>query len=127
VSLSGLLIHQLEVHRRSGKTDRFGQPVDVNPRQNTQGELVSLYPCRITRGRGGLTMRERAIDTFETRYCVYTEPDADVREDDAVKVLDALTGDVILPLSKITNKSVTYDGVGPHHLELEIWSQKGPS
>ncbi len=123
--LEDLLVHQVEVHRRSGRRDRFGQQVDVNPRQHTVGEHVATYPCRLTRGTGGLTMQERAVDTFETTFRLYTSLDVDILSEDAVRVVDG-AGNELLGLSKIKNRSVASDGEGPHHLEFVIWSQ-GPS
>lgn len=131
MTLEGLLVHRVEVHRRSGRTDRFGQPVDVNPTQHTEGQTVATYDCRLSRGRGdggggGLAMQERSIDVFETRYVIYTDLDVDIREDDHVRVTDPSSGLVLLPLSKITNKAIASDGVGAHHLELEVRVQRGP-
>lgn len=126
MSLATLLIHTLEVHQRTGRIDRFGQQVDVNPTRNTAGQVVTSFPCRLTRGKGGLVMRERAVDVFEKRYTIFLEPDAGVTEDDAVRVIDA-SGNELLPLTKVENKTMAYDGVGAHHLELHVWSQRGPA
>ncbi len=120
-----LLIHTVEVHRRSGRIDRLGQPVDVNPRQHDQGEPVTTYRCKLTRASGGLTMEERSIDVFQYRWKLYTELGVDIRTDDAVRVLDENMVE-IMPLSKITNKSVSA-GLSGHDLEFIIWTQQGPS
>lgn len=127
MTLSGLLLHEVEVYRRSGRTDRFGQPVDVNPRQHVAGEnIVARYPCRAYMKSGGLVMQERSIDVFERRWIMYTELDADIREDDAVRIIDPVDGREILEISKISDSEVKYDSIGPHHKEFTIWNQGGP-
>ena len=89
--------------------------------------LVATYPCRVDRGKGpGLVMMERAIDTFETTWCMYTETDVDIRTDDACRVLTA-DGAEIVPLSKVKIKSSAADSSTEHHLEFELWAQSGPS
>lgn len=124
---SSLLIHEARIYRRSGRTDRFGQPTDVNPRQATDDDLVHTYPCRITRGTGGLVMRERAIDTFEVMWTMYTDAGVDIREDDAVTVVDPRTGEVLVPTAKVKVKSGASGMDAMHHLEFQLWAQKGPS
>lgn len=126
--LPDLLIHRVEVYRRSGRTDRFGQPVDVNPRQHAEDEVpIHTYPCRLNRGKGGMVMMERSIDTFETTWCMYCEAGVDIREDDAVRVIDPNTGEVLAPMCRVKVKSSASDRFGTHHLEFDLWAQKGAS
>ncbi len=124
---SGLLIHTVEVYRRTGRTDRFGQPESVNPRQHEIGgeTLLARYPCRAYMSAGGLKMEERMIDTFERQFTMFTECGVDIREDDAVRVL-ASDGHVIFGLSKIKDSEIKYDSTGPHHCEFTVWEQAGP-
>lgn len=122
-----LLVHRVERHRRSGRIDRFNQPVDVNPRQNTADEATTEYACRAYQKSGGLSMQERSIDVFERRWIMHTALDADIQEDDSVRVYDPITGRELFGLSKIFSSEVKYDMQGPHHLEFTIWNQGGPS
>ena len=125
---SDLLIHTVEVYRRTGLKDRFGQPMSVNPRQNiSAGEaLVHVYPCRVDRGTGGLTMQERSIDVFETMWEMFTNPDVDIRTDDACRVLDEV-GNELVPMAKCKVKSAAADSAHTHHLEFILWAQSGAS
>jgi hypothetical protein len=126
VALNQLLIHTLEVYRRTGETDRFGQPKSQNPRQHTvSGEtLIHTYPCRAYMSAGGLVMQERMIDTFERQFTVYTDIDVDIHEDDALRCV-GVDGHVIFGLSKIKDSETKYDARGPHHCEYTIWEQAG--
>lgn len=124
--LADLLIHEVQVFRRSGKRDRFGQQVDVNPSQIDISTPTATYPCRLSNPRGGLVMQERAVDVFEVRYVIFTATGVDLNEDDSVRVIDPRTDYELLPISKIALKKVVSDGTGVHHLEYEVWSQAGP-
>jgi hypothetical protein len=121
-----LLVHEVEVRRRSGNRDRLGQPTDSNPGKLT-GAPVATYPCRLTRSRGGLAMQERSLDVFVNRFNLYTELGVDIREDDGVRVLDPDTGLELLVAAKVLNKTVASDRLGPHHLEFELIVQRGPA
>lgn len=133
--LAALLIHTVEVYRRAAevgnpdeaKKDRFGQPLSVNPRQHQVGgeNLIATYPCRAWMSAGGLKMEERTIDTFERQFTMYTGVDVDIRENDAVRALDA-DGRVIFGLSKIKDSDLKYNAGSPHHREFTIWEQSGP-
>lgn len=125
MALTDLLVHEVAVYRRSGRRDRFGQEIHVNPSLDP-GDLVATYPCRLTRGRGGMVMKERAVDVFEVRFRLYTAPDVDIEEDDSVVVTDPYSGIELLPQSKITNKTYASDGRGVHHAEFDILVQRGP-
>lgn len=132
---STLLIHTVEVYRRTTeaadptvqKKDRFGQPLSVNPRAHTTGgeTLVHTYSCRAYMSAGGLKMEERMIDTFERQFTVFTEVEVDIREDDALRVLDA-DGRVIFGLSKIKDSDLKYNSGQAHHREFAVWEQAGP-
>jgi hypothetical protein len=132
--LADLLVHQVTVHRRATtatgdvKRDRFGQGVAVNPRVNIADEVdVAVYPCRLSRGTGGMVMQERAVDVFETRYKLYMTLDAAITTEDSVTVTDPLSGLTLLTRAKIVNKSVATDAFGGHHFEFDIWTQSGTS
>lgn len=122
-----LLIHTVEVYRRTGAADRFGQPQSVNPRQHQVGgeTLVHTYPCRAYMNAGGLKFAERTIDTFERQFVVYTDIDVDISEDDALRVI-GVDGHIIIGLSKIKDSETKYDANGPHHCEYTVWEQAGP-
>jgi len=132
---TGLLCHTAEVYRRqtdpaTGQRlkDRFGQQLSTNPQQHTVGgeTLVSTFPCRLTRESGGLQMMERSVDVYVGRLKLYCDLDADIKEDDAVRVLDS-DGTELLPLSKILVKTTASGFGGGHHLECSIYVQRGPS
>ncbi len=125
MALVDLFIHTVEVFRRSGELDRLGQAVDVNPSQYEPGTGIASYPCRLDPGKGGLVMQERAIDVFEVRYMVYTHPDVDIREDDALRVTGVF-GEELMPPSKVVLKNFSYGEKLPHHLEILCISQRGP-
>lgn len=134
VSFSALLLHTVEVYARAAegdgtqRVDRFGQPLSINPRQHqTGGEtLVATYPCRVYMKAGGLIMAEKQIDTFERVWTMFTEVDAAIYEDDAVRVLDA-DGNVLINLAKVKDSDVKFDSTGSHHKEFSIWEQSGPN
>lgn len=135
MAFSALLIHTVEVYRRTTendgvthKKDRFNQDLSINPRQHEVGgeTLVHTYPCRVNRGRGGLLMNERMVDTFEQLWCMYTEPGVDIITDDACRVLDQ-DGTELVPLSKVKVKSAAANSARTHHLEFDLWAQSGPS
>jgi hypothetical protein len=125
VGFTAKLLHVCEVYRRSGEKDRFGQPVDANP-SLIQGTLTNTYICRVDPGKGGMTMTERSIDVYSVRYMLYTQPDCDIREDDSIRVLDPKTDEVLVPYAKVKQKNKVYDIDGPHHVEIELLSQRGP-
>lgn len=119
-----LLIHELDVHRRTGQVDRFGQAVDQNPSQ--AGPLTGTVPCRLSSPKGGRINDERSTDVFEVTHKIFCLPDADVREDDTVVVRDPVSGYVLLAAAKVRRKSPISDAAGIHHLELEAVTQRGP-
>ena len=125
---SELLIHELQVYRRSGAVDRFGQPVDANPSQ--AGPLTATYSCRISSKSGnqigGRVQDEYSHDVFEVNFRVFVEPTADVREDDTVLVLDPRTGFELMPKAKVWRKSTISDMNDVHHLEIDCRAQRGP-
>jgi len=135
--LANLLIHTVEVYRRAVVTegpdtgdyvrDRFGQPLTINPRQHEVGgeTLVHTYPCRAYKKTGGLLNNERMTDTFERYYEMFTETGVDIREDDAVRCIDA-NGNLVFERGKIRYVEPVYDGFGPHHVEYVVWIQDGP-
>ena len=123
---SDLLIHRVEVYARSGRRDRFGQPVDANPGQHS-GEVLAAYPCRAHMKAGGLEMEERNIDVFVRVWEVFTDLSADIREDDAVRVIDPRDDSVLVNRAKIKDGEVVYDSSGPHHKEFMVWEQSGPT
>jgi hypothetical protein len=127
VGFEALLIHELQVYRRTGEVDNFGQPKSINPRQHEiDGEtLVHTYPCRAFMSAGGLRMNERMIDTFERQFTVFTSIDVDINEDDALRAI-GVDGHLIFGLSKIKDSETKYDSTGPHHCEYTIWEQAGP-
>ena len=118
-----LLIHTLEVYRRSGAVDRFGQPVDSNP--SVTGPLTASYRCRLSGKSGGRVNDERSLDVFEVLHRVFVEPTADVQEDDTVRVISA-EGVEIMPRAKVWRKAHISDAIGIHHLEVDCQVQRGP-
>jgi len=130
VSFDGLLIHTAEVYRRpvdaggNPQVDRFGQAKGSNPGTITSA-LATTYPCRCYPKSGGFVMQERAVDVLQNRFCVLTGPDADIYEDDSLRIVDA-NGHEITPKTKVSSRDDIYDAVGLHHLEFELWVQTGP-
>lgn len=121
-----LLIHYVDVRRRTGRVDRFGQPIDDNPSKAAVTDLVGTYAGRVYTKSGGLTNEERSRDVFQELRYLHMEPDADVREDDIVTVRDR-DGREVMPAAKVMDKKPIYDGKGLHHLELVLQVQRGPS
>lgn len=123
----GLLPHTVQVYRRTGETDRFGQAKSQNPRQHTvDGEtLVHTYPGRAYMKSGGLAFAERAVDAFEREYMVFLDIGCDIQEDDAIRVLGA-TGEVVFGLAKVKDSAVVYAYGEAHHVEIRAWEQSGP-
>lgn len=120
-----LLVHTVEVYARSGRVDRFGQPVDSNPGQQG-GTVLATYPCRAYLKSGGLNFEERQRDVFERAWEMFTELDADIREDDSVRVV-AADASVLVNKCIIKDVETVYDGTGPHHKEYALWEQDGPN
>ncbi len=120
-----LLPHRVEVYARSGKRDRFGQARDSNPSQLV-GEPIATYPCRAYMKSGGLEMEERNIDVFARVWEMFTDVGADIREDDAVRVLGS-DGSVLVTIAKIKDAETVYDATGPHHQEFMVWEHSGPN
>ena len=121
-----LLVHEVSVRRRSGRVDRFGQPVDINPGKLTAEDEVATYPCRLYTRSGGLVNQERSRDVFEELRRIFVLPDADINEEDALVVTDPLTGAELLPAAKVKLKHVVYASSEPHHIELDVIVQRGP-
>ena len=123
--LSDLLVHRVEVYARSGRRDRFGQQKDSNPSQLV-GDPIATYPCRVYMKSGGLEMEERNVDVFARVWEMFTDLDADIREDDAVRVLGQ-DGTVLVTVAKIKDAETVFDGTGPHHKEFMVWEHTGPN
>ena len=123
---SSLLPQTVEVYARSGQVDRFGQPVDSNPRQNKLGRLIGSYPCRVYAKSGGLVNQERSLDVFERVWAMLTELSADIQENDAVRVI-APGGAIEVNLAVIKDSGVIYTGDKAHHKEFTLLEQSGPN
>jgi hypothetical protein len=123
---STLLPHTVQVFARSGRVDRFGQPVDVNPRKHREADIIGTYPCKAYMRSGGLVNQERSIDVFERVHEMFTELNADIQENDAVRVLDE-TGAVFINLAYIKDSETKYAGMRPHHKEFTLFEQSGPN
>lgn len=126
MSFASLLIHTVEVYRRSGEEDAYGQPVDFNPSSIPPVNPTHTFPCRLNRKTGGVAMEERSRDVFLTQNVIFTMPGIDIREDDAVRVLDE-NGAELLPMSKIDSKDFSPGLAGTHHWEIKIITMTGPS
>lgn len=138
---AGLLIHTAYVYRRrtlangEQKTDRFGQP--------TQDEQVHhRLATRCTAASGGRQFGERMQDVVQVNHKLFLEPDADIREDDVVTVIGvpiteapaasdaAGIAAIVAGPRKIVEDAVVDlvaprdDGVGAHHIEVKINSQR---
>lgn len=125
MAFADLLVHEVEVYARSGRTDRFGQARDSNPSQ-ISSTVLATYPCRAYLKAGGLDMEERNIDVFIRVWSMFVEPTADIREDDVVRVLGS-DGELRVNRAKIKDVEVVYDADGPHHKEIALWEQSGPT
>lgn len=71
-------------------------------------------------------MEERSVDVFVARFELFTDPDADIHENDVVRVLDE-NGDELLAISKIYSRNDIAGFAGTHHLEFDLLSQTGPA
>ena len=120
-SFKVLLVQTLEVYRRSGKIDRLGQPIEPN-----LGDPFASYPCRMTSGTGGETNTERSRDLLEVLHTCFVAPEADVREDDTVRIMNPDATE-LLALSDVKLKRQVYNGIELHHLELKLEVQRGPT
>lgn len=125
MSFEALLTHKVEVYRRSGDVDEYGQPVDQNPSQIPLGDPLHIFPCRLNIKSGGLAMEERSRDVFLTKNVIFTMPNIDIEEDDAVRVLDE-NGNELLPISKIDLRETYTASTSAHHWEIQIVTMAGP-
>jgi hypothetical protein len=130
-AFSGLLVHTAVVFRRQSglpgdvKRDRLGQP-------SRDEQELARYPCRVTNARGGRQFGERMQDVFTTTHELFLERGADIREDDVVTVLAAPMGSAELGVTRVIVERATVqlvrpvvDGVGDHHTEVQLSSQRG--
>lgn len=120
MSFTSLLVQTAEVYRRKPGLDRFQQPVE-------EFTLVGSYPCRVGAAEGGgeqNTERMRAV--YNVHNTAYLAPEADVKEDDRIRVLDPL-GNEIMPSANVTHRQtiVGYAGLA-HHIECKLEVQRGP-
>lgn len=130
---AGLLIQTAVVYRRrqvngADKKDRFGQP--------TQDEQpIHLLACRYSTPSGSTQMAERSRDVIMDRGKLFLDAGADLKEDDVVTVIgypvtevdidDLPTDRVIEERAQVDFAADVYDGVGPHHREVKLVSQRG--
>ena len=126
MAIDDLLVETVQVYARSGRTDRFGQAKDSNPSQIT-GSPVATYPCRVNLKSGGLEMEERNIDVFARIWQMFVKPDANVNENDVVRVLGSDGSTVLVTSAIVKDVETVYDGVGPHHKEILVWERTGPN
>jgi hypothetical protein len=73
--------------------------------------------------------QERSADVFEVRHMIFLSKDTAplVSESDAIRVVDPLAGVELLPFAKVILKNLVYVNVEPHHVELTVKVQRGPS
>ena len=120
MSFADQLVHRADVMRRQSELDRFGQP-----RERWSAVETDVH-CRVSRMRGGETSTERMRETYDVTHRVFLAVGSSVAEDDQLVVRNQ-AGDEILSDARIVRRHVVYAGVeGPHHLELEVSSLRGP-
>lgn len=114
------LVHTVEVRRRSGRADRFGQPAE--PR--SADTPLATYAGRLTVATGGERFAERSHDVVVTTHTLFLEVGADVREDDKITVLDEY-GRTLIAMANPTLVSRPRDSAGEHHVEVKITEVRG--
>lgn len=117
---SGLLIHTAVVYRRGAKKDRFGQPI----RAGASSEFAR-YKCRCTARRGGREYNDRMTDVKQTTHEIFLEPGCDIDENDVVTCIGADGVYEIVTKAIINLIRHAEDGVGLHHIEVDVASESG--
>lgn len=115
MSYDALLIHTVEVRRRDGATDRFGQPVE--PRGDRFADAV--YRGRLSGLSGAERFGERSHDSVVQTAKVFLEAGAILAEADLVTVRDR-DGTILAGPADVTEVTPAYDAFGGHHLEAKI-------
>ena len=110
-----LLIHTVEVRRRSGQKDRFRQPVE--PRGNRYADRV--YMGRLDAGSGGERHTDRTRDVVEFTHKLFLEAGAELYEADQVTVTDG-RGTTLVTMADVQEVQTFDDDLGPHHVEAKI-------
>lgn len=118
---AGLLIHTAVVYRRQEidgkqKTNELGQPTRDEPEHHR-------LPVRFDTPKGGKRMEERSHDVVEVRGTLYLDQGADLREDDVVSVLGS-GGEEKIVKALVDEVEGVDDGVGEHHREATLISQR---
>jgi hypothetical protein len=116
MSYDSLLIHDVEVRRRNGQSDRFGQPVEPSPDRFAD----AVYRGRLGARSGGEQFPERSHDVVVETAKVYLQLGAELSESDRVTVRDPRTGRVLAQNCDVTEVTVAEDSQGPHHIEAKI-------
>lgn len=120
MTFNSLLVQTAEVWRRKPGRDRFNNPIE-------EWASIASYPCRIgATMSGGEQDTERMREVYHLMNTVFLPPEADVREDDEISVLDP-QGAEIFPRAAVRHKQpiVGYDGT-VHHYEVHIEVSRGP-
>lgn len=113
---AGLLIHTAVVYRRTGDTNPFGQPERNEVEHHRE-------PCRFDKPSGGKRYEERSHDVVQVKGTLFLDLGADIREDDVVTVLGA-AGEEKVSRALVDEIESVDDGVGIHHFEATLSSQR---
>lgn len=119
MSYDALLVHTAEVRRKTGRADRFGQPVEANP----SAAADAIYDCRLTMARGGERYQDRSRGVVEEQFRLFLQPDAELFESDRVTVRNR-DGRILVLNADVTYVSAPEDATGPHHIEAKLRSQR---
>jgi hypothetical protein len=117
VSYDALLIHHVEIRRRTGALDRFKQPIDTMP-------VVATIPGRIDVPSGGERFTERSRDVVIYSHKLFLPAGTELYEADRVTVRRSATGDVLCEDGEVTEVQVVDDSSGPHHVEAKLMCRK---
>jgi hypothetical protein len=132
---AGLLIMTADVYRRQteaappgelpAEVDPYGQRQKKDPYgQPTRDEQFShTLPCRLKKPSGGERNEERARDLVDVTAGLFLDLGADLNETDVVDVKGP-GGEVIVQRAEVTHVETVFDGIGAHHLEADLSSQR---
>lgn len=119
MAFEDLLIHTCEVRARTGRVDRFGQPVE--PRSTDVP--VASYPARLTSVSGSERFQERARDIVGETWRLFLPNGAELFEADRVTVRDH-AGAILVENANVTHVRRPVDATGYHHVEAKVSEER---
>ena len=109
------LVHTVEVRRRNGNTDRFGQPIE--PTRTSPASAT--YVGRLTLGKPSERFTERTHDLVTSTHTLFLPLGSDVAEEDRITVRDE-SGNVLVDWANVTGVTTPRGFFGPHHIEVQL-------